>query len=427
MTTTSPVEGHELAQPSFRLLFFSQLFERRVVGEDRKKVGRVDDMVFALKDPYPEVVGVLMEGGIGRPTVLIPWKKVRRIEPKALVVAPPDEGDSYPKFVDQAGWMLVDKHLIGRTILDIDGRRVEAVNDVQLLESEGRVVMVHVDTSLNGFLRRVGLGRVHVLRDSFINWKYVQPLNIEDVSAKDRVSLSVTRKQLAELPSEDLADALEELSGTEQQALFSALDAEKAAETLLDAEPRAQRQIIANIRQERATTILSEMNVAQLADLFSVLPHSQVTELLGLLDPDQSRRVAAILSDRDVTAGALMSQEYVAMTKERKVAEVLRELRTSGRDPHVISYVYVVEGERRILVGVVDLRELVLARDDATLGEIMAAPVISVEDGDLRDDVSALFSKYHYRMVPVADTSDALLGAIRYNDIMKSGDGQRSR
>jgi magnesium transporter len=420
MTTAHPADGHELAHPSFRFLFFSDLFERRVVGEDRKKVGRVDDMVFMLKDPYPEIVGVLMEGGVGHPTVLIPWKKVRRIEPKVLVVAPPEQGDTYPSFVDQAGWLLVDKHLIGRTILDTDGRRIEAVNDVQLLESEGRVVLVHVDTSLNGFLRRIGLGRLRILRDSFINWKYVQPLSVEDAVSTDRVTLSVTRKQLAELPSEDLADALEELSGTEQQALFSALDAEKAAETLLDAEPRAQRQIIANIRQERATTILSEMSVAQVADLFSVLPHSQVTSLLGLLTPEQSRRVEAILSERDVTAGAIMSQEYVAMTKERTVAEALRELRTPGRDPHVISYVYIVEGEKRTLVGIVDLRELVLARDEATLGEIMVSPVISMEDKDLRDDVQTLFAKYHYRMVPVVGAGDALLGVIRYNDVMKA-------
>ena len=77
----------------------------------------------------------------------------------------------------------------------------------------------------------------------------MQPLSLEDAVPTDRVSLSVTRKQLAELPGEDLADALEELSGKEQQALFSALDPEKAAETLIEAEPRAQRQIMARLPQ----------------------------------------------------------------------------------------------------------------------------------------------------------------------------------
>ena len=83
------------------------------------------------------------------------------------------------------------------------------------------------------------------------------------------------------MPSEDLADALEELSGKEQQAVFSVLDSEKAAETLMEAEPRAQRQIIANLRHERARTILGEMSVPQLADLFSVLPHDDKTRTLA--------------------------------------------------------------------------------------------------------------------------------------------------
>ena len=118
----------------------------------------------------------------------------------------------------------------------------------------------------------------------------MQPLSLEDVTATDRVSLSVTRSQIHELPSEDLADALEELSGEEQQAVFSVLDSEKAAETLMEAEPRAQRQIISNLRQERARTILGEMSVPQLADLFSVLPHDDKMQLLPLLPPDQARR-----------------------------------------------------------------------------------------------------------------------------------------
>ena len=98
----------------------------------------------------------------------------------------------------------------------------------------------------------------------------------------------MTRKQLKDLPSEDLADALEELSGSEQEALFSALDSEKAAETLIEAEPRAQRQLIANLRKERARQILAEMTIPQLANLFSVLPHDDTTEMMGLL-PDGER------------------------------------------------------------------------------------------------------------------------------------------
>jgi magnesium transporter len=251
----------------------------------------------------------------------------------------------------------------------------------------------------------------------------VQPLNVEDAVATDKVSLSLKREQLADLPSEDLADALEELSGTEQQALFSALDDDKAAETLLDAEPRAQRQIIASLRKEKASSVLSELSVPQLADLFSVLPQDHVIELLEMLPDDHAQRVKAILSEREVNAGALMSGDYVTMGMDRKVGEALTELRRSGREKNSISYVYVVEGTRT-LRGVVDLRELVLAKDDATLGEIMVAPVISVDEKDHRDDLHPLFAKYHLHLLPVVDVKDNILGVIRYADVMKNSPGR---
>ncbi|HEY5281669.1 MAG TPA: CBS domain-containing protein [Polyangia bacterium] len=404
----------------FRFHYFSELFERRVETTGGMKAGKVDDIVFALREPYPEAIGIFLDHGVGQGTEFIPWKNVLRIDAKAIIVVPSGQGDRFPPFVDQPGWVLVDKHLMGRTILDIDGRRMEAVNDVQLLESNGRMVIIHVDTSLNGFLRRWGLGRLHVIKDRLISWKYVQPLNVEDAVATDKVSLSLKRDELADLHSEDLADALEELSGPEQQALFSALDDEKAAETLLDVEPRAQRQIIASIRKEKASSILSELSVPQLADLFSVLPQDRVSELIAMLPGEHAARVKAILNEREVTAGALMSGDYVAIGKSEKVGKVLAGLRSSGREKEAISYVYVVDDGGKTLRGVVDLRDLVLARDDATLEEIMISPAISVDDTDPRDDLHPLFAKYHFRMLPVVDVKDTLLGVIHFEDVMKN-------
>ncbi len=178
--------------------------------------------MFRLSEPYPEAVGIYLEHGWGKPTEFIPWDRVVKIDDDAIFVQPPEKASQYPPFVDQPGWMLLNEHLMGKTILDMDGRRTEVVNDVHLLESKGRMVIVHVDISFNGFLRKWGLGWLRWIKDRFISWRYVQPLSLEDAVASDTVSLSITRKQIKELPSEDLADALEELSGEEQQAVFSA-------------------------------------------------------------------------------------------------------------------------------------------------------------------------------------------------------------
>jgi len=422
---TPPVNASKTPSPasgpgSYRFLYFSKLIKLPIcAGKIKDRIGKLTDLVFALTEPYPEAVGIYIEHGWGKPTEFIPWAKVMRIEDDAIFVQPPENGNTYPPFVDQPDWILVEKHLMGRTILDMDGRRIEVVNDVHLLESKGQLLIVHVDISFNGFLRRWGLGGIRWIKDQLISWKYVQPLSVEDAVSTDKVTLSVTRKQVLQMPGEDLADALEELSGKEQQALFSALDSEKAAEALVEAEPRAQRQIIANLRKEKAHTILSEMTIPQLADLFSVLPHEQMTNLMELLSKEQAERVQAILSDREGKAKDIMSSNFMTAHKNAKVEEVLEKIRRSGVEPDAISYIYVMSTEDRTLVGVVDLRELLLSSDQMTLGEIMVPPAVVAEENDVREDLAEMFAKYHYRMIPVVDERDRILGVIHFNDIMK--------
>ena len=404
----------------FRFIYFTEIVKRPVcVGKIKNRIGKLSDIVFAVTDPYPDAVGIYMEQGWGKPTQFVPWSRVIRVEEDAIFVQPPEHGDKYPPFVDQPGWIMVDKHLMGRTIVDMDDRRVEVVNDVHMLEARSRVLLVHVDISFSGFLRRLGLGKLRWIKDNFISWKYVQPLSLEDAIATDKLSLSVTRTDLQELPSEDLADMLEELPGEEQQALFSALDSEKAAETLAEAEPRAQRQIISNLRQERARMILEEMTIPQLAGLFTVLSHDQAKELIALLPEEQQFRVRVILSEREATAGGMMGSEFLTVLKDASVGEVLGKIRTSGLEPTDISYVYIVNGDGRTLIGVVDLRELILAPENQPVEEIMTSPVVTAEDDDVQEDLTEMFAKYHFRMLPVVDQQDRILGVIRYKDIMK--------
>jgi magnesium transporter len=411
----SPSPGHE----DYKLFFFSQLLKRRIcAGKINQRIGKVTDLVFRLAEPFPDAVGIYVEHSMGRPNEFIPWEKVMKIDDDAIFVTPAEDAKPYPSFVDQKGWILLGDHFIGRTILDMDGRQTEVVNDVQLLYSKGRMIIVHVDTSFNGFLRKWGLERFKWSNDQLIAWRYVQPLSLEDIGATDAVSLSITRDQVKELPGEDLADAIETLPGEVQHAVFSVLDSEKAAEVLVEAEPRAQRQLIANVRRERARTILSEMSIPQLADLFSVLPHDQMMKMMELLPEDQAARIKAIISDLESTADALMSSDFVATKKTASVLDVLKDIRSSKREPHSLSYVYLLDDERTLL-GVVDLRDLLLAADPVLLGDIMVAPVVSAQRDDTREDLAELFARYQFHLIPVVDEHDRMLGVVYYRDIMK--------
>ena len=412
----------------YRTFYYSELRGRKIcLGKISDRAGKISDIAFKMTEAYPDAVGIVVEHGWGKPAELIPWAKVTRIDDDFVFASPPESPDpatirygaGFPCFVDQPGWILLESHLMGKTIFDMDGRRTEVVNDVHLLASHDRMILVHVDISFNGFLRRWGLSRIFHAKEHLINWKYVQPLSLEDAVMRDAVRLSITRKQIEELPPEDLADTLEELTGKEQQALFSALEPETAAETLVEAEPRTQRQLIADLRQERATKILQEMSIPQLADLLSVLPHEDAVKMMRLLPADQARRIGELLSQRESVAQSMLSEDYLALPKETSVGGVLASIRGSGKPHEAISYIYVIQPEDKLLLGVVDLRDLVLAVDQRTLGEIMVSPVVTAEADDTRDDLAELFLKYHFRMLPVVDHHDHLLGVIHFNDITK--------
>jgi magnesium transporter len=101
------------------------------------------------------------------------------------------------------------------------------------------------------------------------------------------------------------------------------------------------------------------------------------------------------------------------------VTETLRVLRTGPREHKNITYLYIVAGEERTLLGVVDLRDLVAAAEQGTLADLMVSPVVTAEQRALREDLMELFAKYHFRMLPVVDAHDHLVGVVRYKDIMK--------
>lgn len=405
---------------NLRILYFSKVFNKPVRVEGGRTLGRASDLVFALQEGTPKAVGVFIDHGWGQPSEFVPWADVRAMGERGIEVKGAAGGGPYPPFKDQAGWILADKHLMGRTILDFDDRQVEVVNDVLLQEAEGAWHLMAVDASFNGWLRKWGLGALtSLLKDDLIPWKWVQPLSVEDAVVTDRLQLSVTKEQLHDLPKEDLADALEELSGEEQTALFSALETEKAAETLTEAEPRAQRQIIANLRKERAQTILASLSTPQLVDLLSVLPHEDTEEMLELLPEERKNRIRKLMSEREATATDFMAQGFLTVAPGQTILQVRTQVKESGLDYHDISYLYVVGPDGRALLGVVDARQLLVLEDGASMESIMADPVVSAEADDIREDLSVLFSKYHFRMIPVVDPEDRILGVIHYDDIMK--------
>ncbi|HVU33942.1 MAG TPA: CBS domain-containing protein [Opitutaceae bacterium] len=192
--------------PDYRFYFLSELVKRSVQTPDGRPAGRIRDVVVKLATPYPHAAGLLLDHGWGKPPEFVLWERVTKFTPDRIVVDRAETDTPFQPYVDQPGWLLLHEHLMGQTILDIDGRRTKVVTDVHLLESKRRMLLVHVDVAPNGLIDRLGMRH----RQQLISWRIFHPLSVED-AASDTVMLTVTRKQSKYLPGDDLVYALEEL------------------------------------------------------------------------------------------------------------------------------------------------------------------------------------------------------------------------
>jgi len=404
----------------FQFLWLSEFLKKPIYqGKIGKKIGKPSDIVFKLDKPYPKAAGIYIYHGWGNPTEFIAWDQIAKIDDDAIFLKAAQT--PYPAYQEKPGFVMAREDLLGRTILDMDGRRVEVINDLHLLESQGQMIIAHIDISFNGFLRKWGLKWLSWSPNQLISWKFVKFFSTQEAAASDAVSLSITRKDIASLPSEDLANALEVLEGKEQLAFFSVLSSEQAAETLTTVEPRVQRQLMPQLRKDKTRMILSEMSVPQMANLLSALPNEEKEKILRILSEEEAGRIRRILSERDLTASMLMCADYVSFRDDVTVGEVLQKIRSSKYDSHTISYIYVTN-EENILVGVADLRELIISDDKENISDIMSSPVIVAEDSAYAEDLAKLFAKYHFHALPVVDAKDKILGIVRYKDIMQSTD-----
>jgi len=114
-----------------------------------------------------------------------------------------------------------------------------------------------------------------------------------------------------------------------------------------------------------------------------------------------------------------MNPDYLTVAPATTVGEAKALVLGSGLDHHGVSYLYVTHPGGPVL-GVVDARQILLSTDATPMEDLMASPVVAAEVDDVREDLTAVFAKYHFRMIPVVDAEDRIQGVVHYNDIMKS-------
>lgn len=229
--------------------------------------------------------------------------------------------------------------------------------------------------------------------------------------------LSEAAGVLAEEHPADAAELLVELEPEEAREVLSALPAEKALPVFTELPVTYQEELFELLGQEEAAALVAAMPHDERADLLKEVPPAlseRIIRLLAQADRDDVRRM---MSYPEGTVGAVMTSEYAMLPPDVTAGEALRRLRVVAPDSETIYYVYVVEGDRR-LVGVVSLRDLVLAPPGRPVRDLMNEDVISVKVTDDAEEAAEVLGKYDLIALPVVDDSGRLVGIVTFDDVL---------
>lgn len=402
-------------------MYLSYVFGQSIRDPEGQELGRLEDLVASPGPHLPVVSAIVVRTG-RHDMRNVSWNSCAydsETERFSLSV-PIDEVEDY-KFGDED--FLLKTNVMDKQIVDVHDFRVVRVNDIRIEPSAGRLYLVGVDTGMRGLVRRMGL--MHV-SDKLAKIIKVKPeahvIAWHDVEAFERgvgrLKLKVSAERLSALHPSDIARIINELDPDQRADVMESLDVETAAEVLTEAHPEVQASIVENLEDELAADILEEMEPDEAADVLGDVSAEKREDILEEMEPEDAEDVIELLEYEDNTAGGLMTTEYVAIAKELTAQETIEKIRELEPSAETVYYIYVVDSSEH-LVGVISLRDLIVAQPSKPVEDFMVSKVVHVHPDAHIEEVAQTLSDYNLLALPVVDEERRLLGIITVDDALE--------
>ena len=380
------------------MLFLTSVMDRPVEGKSGETIGRISDLIVRIGDDrYPPISGLVVRDG--RRSFFVAASLLQALNGAARLTS--STVDLQP-FARRSGEVLLRRDVLDHQLIDITGRRIVRVNDVQLTRVEGIYRVVGVDISPQALLRRLGprslAGRI--VGRQIIDWSDVQYL-----ASAAPVQLKVSYDRLAELNPVDLARIVDALSFRESAEIVAALDEETAAETLEEVSDERVADLLEGMDQERAADILEEMTPAAAADALEDLDDEVAEQLLARMEPEEAADVQVHLEYDEDSVGRIMTTDFVRVPEDATVGDALAAHPLAGGGAR--SPARRLRGRRRTtrtrLRGIVRLRNLILADPATPLAEVHGRGRADRLPEDRAESAARVLAEYNLLAVPVLD------------------------
>jgi magnesium transporter len=396
------------------MLYLSQLLGRPIREVEGERVAVLKDVIVRLGEDHPTVTGLVAR--YRRLDFFVTRARISRLDARGVRLN--SDILDLRRFARREGEVLLARDVLDKQLIDVDGKRVVRVNDVQIVEAGGEWRVTGADVTLAGLWRRlfpqnfVGATRTVEV----IDWADVGYL-ATDAAA---VQLKSSRDKLSRLHPVEIARLAEALSRHHGSEVIEALDDETAAETLEEMHAEDQARIIGDMEEERAADILEHMSPDEAADVLGDLPADKAVDLLERMDHEEKEDVKELLPYEDDEAGGLMTTEFVVLPKHLTAGEALARLREMAETPNMIYYLYVVEEEESWkLSGVIALRSLILADPSFPLSHVMRDEFQFAHPKDSAREVAETIAEYNLLALPVVDDAGDIAGIVTVDDAME--------
>jgi flagellar motility protein MotE (MotC chaperone)/sporulation protein YlmC with PRC-barrel domain len=407
-------------------LALSELLGATVYDPSGAATGRVREVALAPQEDRSRVSSLIVKTESGNR--VLPFASVSAINGGIKAATAVSE---WLPINGTEGLFLLERDLLDQQVIDVNGRKVVRVNDVDLqvdppkdLNRTNPVLRVlSVDVGARGAIRRLlrGVAPKAALRvllgkipPRTIPWNFIDVIETDPAR---RVKLKISYDGLAKLHPADIADIVEDLAPDERQAVFQTLDQGVAAEALEEVEPKVQKAIVESLDSERAADIVGEMDPDAAADLLGDLPEEKTEQILVQMEPEAQQGVVELLEHREETAAGRMTTEFLALPVSATVQNSIDSLREFEGGVEVVSTIYLVDSHGT-LVGAVPLARIVLAPPSTPMLSLTQEPLVLAHEGVEENEVAELFDKYNLVTLPVVDEHNKLKGVITSDDVI---------
>lgn len=222
---------------------------------------------------------------------------------------------------------------------------------------------------------------------------------------------------LNNLKPQDTALLLQELSDKEMPPVFRLLNKELGAETFVEMDVDNQEMLINVFSDAELKAVFDEMFLDDTVDIIEEMPANVVKRIIKQTDAETRQMINQVLQYPKDSAGSIMTVEYVSLRKHWTVKECFDRIRKIAVDKETIYNCYVTD-EKRVLLGIVTVKQLLLNSYTTTVEEIMETEVLSVETTDDKEYVSQQIAKYDLSAIPVVDAEKRIVGIVTVDDIL---------